>query len=376
MAYSTLFGRRFQLGQSQIKPLEGAPMGDKSEAGQRLVNSAAGGSATPGAAGGGFRGMFMRKNLPRTLQIFGAALQDINGSGNLAAFQGNEADQLRQSAEEMAQARTGKIEDQRYTTEMDWRRTAPQRERDQYMWQRQYDAEHPEGMTAYQQAQLATTRRGQDLDYAAASARVGQNRPLRGPDASLMTRARESAESQRGLRGLVQEFSSLQQQQPTGPGAGLNPFNGGVLFDRETRAMDALSARMLGLMRPTGSGATSDFEQRIYARGAPSIDNTPDQNAAIINGIQRATEIADARQFFYEQFAEEYGNLNMAEQAFQASPEYRSLADPSLLGPTNTQRTQPNLRNANRSGPASTAPQGVTQEEWDVMTPEERALFQ
>lgn len=94
-----------------VKPLEAQPMGDKSQAGQRLVNSAAGGSATPGSAGGGFRGAFMRKNLPRTLQIIGAAMQDINGSGNLAAFQGNEAEQQRLAAEEMAQAREQKVQD-------------------------------------------------------------------------------------------------------------------------------------------------------------------------------------------------------------------------------------------------------------------------
>lgn len=177
-----------------------------------------------------------------------------------------------------------------------------------------------------------TARRGQDLDLAAARERIDQAqatqqmRPLRGPDAALMTRTRETAEGQRGLRGLVQEFQALQSQQRTGPGAGINPLNGGILLDRETRGMDALAARMRGLMRPAGSGATSDFEQRIYARGAPSIDNTPEQNAVIIDGIIRATEIADARQFFYEEYAAAYGDLNGAERAFQASPEFAQLA--------------------------------------------------
>jgi hypothetical protein len=127
--------------------------------------------------------------------------------------------------------------------------------------------------------------------------------------------------------------------------------------------MDALSARMLGLMRPTGSGATSDFEQRIYARGAPSIDNTPEQNAAIIDGIQRATQIADARQFFYEQYAEQNGSLNGAERAFQGSEDFSGLA---------------NVRGNNGGGSsdAGRPPSGVTQQEWNAMTPEERRLFQ
>ena len=153
------------------------------------------------------------------------------------------------------------------------------------------------------------------------------SRPLRGPDASLLTRTRETAESSRGLRAMVQDFAQYNARQRTGPGAGANPLNGGVFFDPEIRAMDALANRMRGLMRPSGSGATSDFEQRIYARGAPSIDNTPEQNAAIIRGLERLSDIADARQFFYEDFAEANGTLNGAERAFQQTPEFRQLTN-------------------------------------------------
>lgn len=107
------FGRNMaRLDLGPYKPLEAQPMGDKSQAGQRIVNSAAGGSGTPGAATG-WRGAFMRKNIPRTLQILGATLQQIdNPQGQLDAFSANEADQQRQAAAEMAQARTGKMQDQ------------------------------------------------------------------------------------------------------------------------------------------------------------------------------------------------------------------------------------------------------------------------
>lgn len=184
--------------------------------------------------------------------------------------------------------------------------------------------------------QIAATRRGQDLDYLASQNRISSTPvQLRGADRNLMTRTQETAEGQRGLRGLVQEFAALQAQQRTGPGAGVNPLNGGVLLDPEIRGMDAAAARMRGLMRPTGSGATSDFEQRIYARGAPSIDNTPEQNAIIIEGINRATQIADQRQFFYEDYAQANGHLNGAERAFQASPEFRQLTEGYELPPAN-----------------------------------------
>lgn len=90
-----LFGR-YRLGQGVVKPMEAPPVKD---GGTEAVRS-----------NSGYRGAFMRKNIPRTLQIIGAALQDINGSGNLAAFQGNEAEQQRLAAEEMAQAGQQKYE--------------------------------------------------------------------------------------------------------------------------------------------------------------------------------------------------------------------------------------------------------------------------
>jgi len=95
MAYNTLFSRRSRLGQGQMKLEEAQPMADKSEAGQRMVRSAAGGSATPGAAGPGFGGIFMRKNLGRTLGILGATLRDISDPSNnaLGQFSENEAEQ-------------------------------------------------------------------------------------------------------------------------------------------------------------------------------------------------------------------------------------------------------------------------------------------
>ena len=62
-------------------------------------------------SGSGYRGAFMRKSLPRTLQLIGAGLEDIGGGQNTEAFLANEADQQRQAALEMAQARQQKTQD-------------------------------------------------------------------------------------------------------------------------------------------------------------------------------------------------------------------------------------------------------------------------
>lgn len=148
--------------------------------------------------------------------------------------------------------------------------------------------------------------------------------PLRGADKQLMDTVRDTATSGRGLRALAQEFRSTIAGQPMGPidGSTMNP---GTYFNPQQSAARALASRMTGLMRPTGSGATSDFEQRLYARGAPGLDKPKEANDLIIDGMETLGRLSDARQFFYEDFAEAYGSLNGAERAFQQSEEFRQL---------------------------------------------------
>lgn len=95
-----IFGRNMaRLDLGPYKPLEAPP--GKDNAGTQAVRS-----------NSGFRGAFMRKNIPRTLQILGATLQQIdNPQGQLDAFSANEADQQRQALEDVALARTQKIQD-------------------------------------------------------------------------------------------------------------------------------------------------------------------------------------------------------------------------------------------------------------------------
>lgn len=148
--------------------------------------------------------------------------------------------------------------------------------------------------------------------------------PLRGADKQLMDSVRDTATSSRGLRGLAQEFRSTIAGQPVGPVDG-STYNPGTYFNPQQSAARALASRMTGLMRPTGSGATSDFEQRLYQRGAPSLDKPAEANDLIIDGMETLGRISDARQFFYEDFAEANGSLNGAERAFQQSEEFRQL---------------------------------------------------
>ena len=78
---------------------------------------------------------FTRKELPRTLQIVGSAMQQIGNPNNraLERFQANEADQMRQQAEDMALNRQTKMEDQQRSQLEEAIKTLPA---DQQVWAR------------------------------------------------------------------------------------------------------------------------------------------------------------------------------------------------------------------------------------------------
>jgi hypothetical protein len=199
--------------------------------------------------------------------------------------------------------------------------------RDQYAWQHQYNAEHPEPITPYQQAQIDTARRGQDLDYSAAVARANvsgasRGQYLRGSDRALMDNVRDSATRAQALRQQGQQFLAANGHNATGQMSRFYPSN---LWDADRAAMRAAAAAMRSYMRTPGSGATSDYEQRLYAMGVPSVANTGPQNQAIMRNIDALGAIAQARRNFYEDYADQNGSLNGAERAFQQSPEFQQI---------------------------------------------------
>lgn len=177
-------------------------------------------------------------------------------------------------------------------------------------------------ITPYQQAQLDLERRGQGMSYAAQMASLNRDRPLRGPDAALMDEVRDAAGRSQALTMLGDEFIRANGENGTGELSRWNPLN---FVDPNRASMRASSAQMRSYMRPPGSGATSDYEQRIYAMGVPSTENTGPQNQAIMRYHQAAAQLSQQRRYFYEQYASQYGTLNGAEQMFQSSPQFQQI---------------------------------------------------
>ena len=216
-------------------------------------------------------------------------------------------------------------------------------------------------LSPYQQAQLDMQNRqfSQEMGMRARAleidaARANIERPLRGPDAQLMDQVRESAARGQALNMLGEEFLRANGTNGTGELSRYNPAN---FWDSNRAAMRAASAQMRSYMRPAGSGATSDYEQRIYAMGVPSTENTGPQNQAIMRYHQAASQLAQGRRYFYEDYARQYGTLNGAEQAFQQSPQFQEVTRSAPL-PQQTQQAPAQQRAAPApAGGASITPE-------------------
>lgn len=169
-------------------------------------------------------------------------------------------------------------------------------------------------------------RASEGADWVRANARSDAPVQLRGADRQLMQDIQEADARTQGLTALDQQFLEANGRLGTGSWSNGNPLAGLTrMGNPDASTMTSTSSQMRTYMRPPGSGATSDFEQRLYAMGVPSIDNTGPQNQAIAQAHQTLATINRARRFFYEDYAQQNGSLLGAEQAFQRSPEFQQV---------------------------------------------------
>jgi len=111
--------------------------------------------------------------------------------------------------------------------------------------------------------------------------------------------------SRANLRDM-QRFSELNQRTGTG---GINEKYNPVTFNADKQEMEAIEARLTPQMRPIGSGATSDFEGKMYGRGIPQVSKSGTANREIRLTAERAMKLGEAELAFKEQFLQQNGYL-------------------------------------------------------------------
>lgn len=153
-----------------------------------------------------------------------------------------------------------------------------------------------------------------------------------GKDYGMIRDAREALGRAGQVESQLSRFQGLNRQQATGGiqsqsydgwGEKANPFNWpGMIgnaferFDPEYQGMSGIASELQGKARPAGSGATSDFEQRLYRQGVPSPEKPGPVNDDIATYMRSTLSEEGDRLAFQEEFLRRNGSLSGAQQAW------------------------------------------------------------
>jgi hypothetical protein len=402
-----LFGRAYRLDQGPVKLEEEMKRGGTEQVRQI----------------GGFMAPWTRKNLPRTIQVLGAGLQQIGDNrGQLSQFSANEAEQQRYAAQEALQGREMKLEDeQRGNMEraigtldpsmQPWARMAPGAAAARAL----APPEQPEyeidangrpytiqgGQIQYGQGQVAVRQPGEG------AGRV-QYRPVTPQEAQMYNLPGNGAGFVMGSNGRpvrVGGGGSFSPDQRARVEIGLDPAMEAV------RTMDQLELR--GNMPVSEWNRLTPDQRRARQRSSP---RNSQWGASVVDFIDGEGTSAAARTMGGQDFqsytsagsAFESGMLPILSGAAVTESEARRMiraAIPQLgdgpqvleqkarrrrqmlngaaiIGGRNPPYPQDAVPEwASRAGQSGAdeggdLPDGLTPEEWEVMTPEERAIFQ
>jgi len=175
----------------------------------------------------------------------------------------------------------------------------------------------------------------------------------------------------------AQDFAVLDELikiAPQGPIVGplAETFKG---FSSAGDAFQSIVKRIAPTLRAPGSGATSDIEYDGMLQSLPSLKNTPEGNAMIASIMKAKAQINIERSKLITAY--QNGDINPETgkpmTVGEARRKMNELDSISIITP---EMRQALLGVGAGSGAGSGAPEGVDPSLWDVMTPEERSLWQ
>lgn len=373
-------------------------------------------------SGSGFMSAFRRKSLPRTLQVIGATLQQMDDPrGQLAEFSASEADRQRVAAAEMAAARTRKIEDgeraqyDQYVSSLDPQyQPLARMDREGFLRSQMPMSAQERTRADFQERQFQETQRHNRATEANAGGSGGgriEYRPVTPQEAQMYNLPGNGAGFVMGTNGRpirVGGGGSFSPDQRARVEIGLDPALESVrLLDRiETgltqRMWDALTpeqrqSRPRSSPRNTEWGASivdamdgddntsafarnlggGNFQQATSAASAFESGMLPILSGAAVTDSEarrmiRAAipQLGDGPAVLADKARRRHQMLNGAAVIGGRPPPYPEEAVPTWASNFN------NAYSNATAGESDGLPDGVTQEEWDAMPPEDRALFQ
>lgn len=171
-----------------------------------------------------------------------------------------------------------------------------------------------------------------------------------------------------GMRQDMELLNQVIELAPSGPITGrLAEMFPGV--SDAAGVFQSVVKRVAPSLRVEGSGSQSDIEYNGFLQSLPALSNRPEANRAIAAFLQSKAQVNMDRAAAVSAY--QNGEIDAVEARKRiAEIDSRSIMTPeieNLLGALDQGAT---------AGAAGPAPEGVPQDVWDVMTDEERALFQ
>ena len=190
----------------------------------------------------------------------------------------------------------------------------------------------------------------------------------KGDAATVETVYNSGLAAQRNL-GRIDQLGALLDANPTGAGAAITQFAGslGIPIEGldEIQAAQALINSLVPEQRQPGSGPMSDADLALFKQSLPQIINSPGGNKIIVGTMRAIAEYDAEGARIVQRLRSGEITRSQAFDALQNRPNplegFKPAAKAAAPGGT--------------AAPSTSAPDGVEQEVWDALTPEERALW-
>ena len=128
----------------------------------------------------------------------------------------------------------------------------------------------------------------------------------------------------------AKRFKDLNEKTSTGPLTGSGPVAWvRKLGDADLQEMESISNKLVPQMRQPGSGSTSDFDAKMFAKGTIGIDKDKKANDAIALGMIAKTKLNQDRADFMRAYLEGNGTLRGADQAWSTYANANPIFDPA-----------------------------------------------
>ena len=225
-----------------------------------------------------------------------------------------------------------------------------------------YDGTFHQFMTDMKKAGAATqtVKVGGETSVPADEAEL--RKKLGGKEGELWASYLESGGVASGTAQDMEMLDALIEMAPAGPVQGrlAEMFPG---ISDAGAAFQSVVLRVAPTLRAPGSGSTSDLEYEGMLASLPMLRNRPNANRAIATAMKTKAQINMDRAAVVSAYQSEQITASEARARLQEINS-RSIMTPELKSAITTLTPE-----------TGEAPDGISKEEWDAMTPEDRALW-